>query len=72
MDVNDYQLIWNKPKDGIGGIQANSFYLCTINTWNHLPKDVVSAKNIENFKTLHDTAWTNERNKYIHVTQSDS
>ena len=69
---HNYQLIWNKPKDGIRGIQANSFYFRTINTRNHLHKDVVSAKDIKNFKTLLDTAWTNKPNKYIHLTQSDS
>ena len=42
--IHNYQLIWNKPMDGLRGLQANSFYYRTINTWNHLPKDVVSAK----------------------------
>ena len=49
--IHNYQLIWNEPKDGLRGLQANSFYYRTINTWNHLPKDVVSAKDIDNFKT---------------------
>ena len=48
--IRKYQLIWNKPKDGLRGLQANSLYYRTINTWNHLPKDVVvSAKDIDSF-----------------------
>ena len=57
--IHNYQFICNKPKDGLRGLQANSFYYCIINMWNHLPKDVVSAKDIDSFKTRLDIAWTN-------------
>jgi ribonuclease P/MRP protein subunit RPP40 len=70
--IHDYQLVWNKPKDGIRGLQANSFYFRTIKTWNNLPKDVVNAKDIDNFKRLLDVAWTNNTMKYNHLRQSDS
>ena len=70
--MHNYQLIWNKPKDGLRGLQANSFYYRTVNTWHHLPKDVVSAKDIDSFKTRLDIAWTNNPIKYTNLTQSDS
>ena len=31
-----YQLTWNRPKDGAHGLQTNSFYFRTANTWNNL------------------------------------
>ena len=70
--IHNCQLIWNKHKDGLRGLQASSFYYRTINTWNHLPKDVVSAKDIDSFKTRLDIAWTNNPIRYTNLTQSDS
>ena len=69
---HDYQLVWNRPMDGIRGVQANSFYYRTINTWNHLPKNVVNAKTINSFKCQLDNAWANKAMKYNLIPQSDS
>ena len=35
-----FQLVWKLPKDGTRGLQANSFYYCTTQIWNNLPKVV--------------------------------
>ena len=35
--------MWNKPKDGSRGLQANSFSFRTAATWNNLPANVVDA-----------------------------
>ena len=58
-----YQLTWNRPKDWPQGIQTNSFYFRTPNVWNHLPKKVVEAKDIDTFKSLLDEAWINHPSK---------
>ena len=53
-----YQLIWNRSKDGLHGIQTNSFYFRTANAWNNLRPKVVEAKNIHSFKkSRFDDAW---------------
>ena len=59
-----FQLVWNRPKDGTRGIQANSFYFRTIDTWNNLPKAVVDAENMNIFKNRLDKAWTDNPIKY--------
>ena len=69
---HDLQLVWNKPKDGIRGLQANSFYYRTISTWNNLPKDAAHARTINSFKYQLDKAWTNNPIKYSHLRQIDS
>ena len=69
---HEYQLVWNRPMDGIRGVQANSFYYRTINSWNHLPKNVVNAKTINSFKCQLDNAWANKAMKYNLQLQSDS
>ena len=51
-----FQLHILKPKDGIRGLQANSFYFRTAKIWNNLPKDVVDAKNISHFKNMLEQA----------------
>ena len=66
-----FQLIWNKPKDGIRGIQTNSFYFRTVKTWNNLPRVVVDANNLNIFKTQLDKAWTNNPIKFNHVQPSE-
>ena len=70
--MHDFQLVWHKPKDGIRGIQTNSFYFRAVKTWNNLPKDVVNAKDINTFKCLLDKTWSNNPIKYNHLRQSDS
>ena len=34
---HEYRLVWNNSKDGVRGLQANSFYYRTIKNWNELP-----------------------------------
>ena len=59
-----YQLTWNKSKDGVHGVQTNSFYFRTANVWNNLPPNIVEANNIETFKLKLDEAWVNHPNRY--------
>ena len=61
---HDYKLVWRKPKDGIRGPQANSFYYRIMQTWNDLPANVVKAQSINEFKNLLDDAWNDSPAKY--------
>ena len=38
-----FQLDYKKPRDGVRGIQHNSFYFRTSKLWNNLPSTVVNA-----------------------------
>ena len=71
---HDLQLVWQRPKDGVRGLQTNSFYFRTNRIWNNLPKEVVNAPNINTFKRLLDKAWANIEIKFDHrvLRQSDS
>ena len=46
-----HQITWNRPNDGINGIQANSFYYRISKSWNNLPQKVVEAKTIDGFES---------------------
>ena len=59
-----FQLIPNYSKDGIRGVQRNSFYHRAIDTWNNLPKNVVDAKNIFAFKQALDNHWNDNPIKF--------
>ena len=61
---HNYQLFNNKSKDGVRGIQRNSFYHRVVDVWNHLPKNVAESKNIDNFKANLDEHWKNLPSKY--------
>ena len=61
---HDFQLIWHRPKDGIYGLQTNSFYYRAAQVWNNLPVEVVNATSINAFKNLLDKAWANEPIKF--------
>ena len=63
---HEFQLHTPKPKDGILGIQSNSFYYRSAKIWNSLPKEVVDAKNIDTFKNALDKFWDNDPIKYDH------
>ena len=68
-----FQLHILKLKDGIRGLQANSFYFRTAKIWNNLSKDVVDAKNINHFKKMLDEHWDHDPLKFDHSRiQSDS
>ena len=58
------QLFNNKSKDGIRGIQRNSFYHRVVDVWNQLPKKVAESNSIDDFKTNLDEHWNNIPSKY--------
>ena len=55
---HDSQLIWHRPKDGINGIQANSFYYRAAQVWYDLPKEVANVI---------DKVWENDAIHFNHV-----
>ena len=59
-----FQLVENKPSDGVRGIQYNSFYFRTNRTWNELPRNVVDATTMDDFKKELDDAWLGKPSKY--------
>ena len=69
---HNFQLVWQIPKDGVRGLQSNSFYHRTTQTWNNLPREVVDAPNINSFKGLLDKTWANSPMKFNHVLETDS
>ena len=54
---HEYQLLWRKPKDGVRGLQANSFYYRVMKVWNDLPAETVHSPTINVFKKRLDDAW---------------
>ena len=71
---HDFQIVSRKPKDGIRGIQSNSFYYRSPNIWNDLPRAVVNAKHVNSFKNQLDEFWKDTPIKFDHTftTRSDS
>ena len=61
--IHDYQLVSRIPRDGVRGVQNNSFYFRTIKTWNELPAHVVNSTSVYVFKKNLDLAW--EDQKYL-------
>ena len=61
---HQFQLTWQKAKDGENGLQRNSFYFRVSNMWNLLPPNVVNADNIDTFKSRLDEAWKHSLNKF--------
>ena len=59
--IHDFQLYNHTAKDGVRGIQNNSFDYRTVNMWNNLPTNVVNAKHINTFKTMLDKRWETSR-----------
>ena len=72
--AHDKKLVWKKPKDGTRGLQSNSFYFRTLQNWNDLPRSVVHANTINDFKSELDDAWMEKPFKFNHekTTQSGS
>ena len=68
---HNYQLVWNKPKDGVRGLQRNTFYYRVIARWNNLPSKAVDARNIDIFKRELDEAMKKDQSKYIPSYQSN-
>ena len=61
---HDFQLHDHKAKDGVRGIQNNSFYYRSVRIWNNLPSKVVIAKDMNTFKNMLDEYWENELWKF--------
>ena len=70
---HEFQLERMFPKDGVRGIQYNSFYYRSIEVWNNLPRNVVNAESINDFKNKLDAHWTDHPLKFNHeANKSDS
>ena len=69
---HNYQLVQHMSRDGVRGLQSNSFYYRNAKIWNNLPKGVVDAKTINNFKQKLDKAWKDNPTKFNHIRLSDS
>ena len=61
---HNYQLVENKPSDGVRGRQYNSFYFRNNRKWNNLPKKVVDAATLDDFKQELDEAWNKRLIKF--------
>lgn len=61
---HNFQLYDRTAKDGVRGIQSNSFYYRSVHTWNNLPSKVVTTKNINTFKNMLDDHWQHEPWKF--------
>ena len=59
-----YQLTWNRPNDGVQGVQSNSFYFRIATKWNNLPASVVQAEDMNKFKAELDRTWMSHPQKY--------
>ena len=59
-----YQIQPIIPKDGVRGLQHNSFYYRNTETWNNLPRKVVDAKDVNSLKNNLDEAWRDIQTKY--------
>ena len=55
--AHNYQIHPIKPRDGERGIHKNSFYCRSVDTWNELPAEVVSAPTMDTFKNRLDRHW---------------
>ena len=63
---HDFQLREPVPKDGSRGVQTNWFYYCVPKTWNNLPRNVVDAENVDQFKSRLDAFLMNQPIKFDH------
>ena len=70
---HNFQLIWQRPKNGINGTQATSFYYRCAQVWNGPRDEVVNAPNVNDFKNRIDELWKDDASKYNHTLRpSDS
>ena len=61
-----YQMMERAPRDGVNGIQANSFYYRYARMWNELPAHVTEAKTLNSFKNALDKHWDESPSKFNH------
>lgn len=69
---HEYQIQPVMPKDGERGIHKNSFYCRVVDTWNKLPKNIVSASTIYTFKNRLDEHWKDLPLKFDHTSNVTS
>ena len=55
--AHKFQLFHQRSKDGVRGVQHNSFYHRVTDAWNDLPGDVVASTTMDNFKNKIDEHW---------------
>ena len=61
---NNQKLMERVAKDGINGLQSNSFYFRTTRLWNALPAKVVNAETMNLFKNQLDAHWMDKQYKW--------
>ena len=61
---HNFPLERNFTSDGVRGVLHNSFYFRAIKTWNELPKDVVDAETLNEFKNRLDEHWNDHPLRY--------
>ena len=61
-----FQLHPAPTKDGTTGVQSNFFFQRTVKIWNNLPRYVVEAVNVNEFKNRLDDHLANDPTKYDH------
>ncbi len=62
---HNFQLVPRIPRDGVRGVQRNSFCFRTFKLWNELPTEVVDSPTMSAFKMSLDEAWKDL--KYVSV-----
>ena len=62
-----FQLYYKRSRDGVRGIQHNSFYFRTSKLWNNLPSKVVHVDTKNTFKNRLDVFWKDEPIMYDHT-----
>ena len=65
--AHGYQILERAPKDGVRGLQSNSFYYRHTRTWNNLPAKVVNAKTLNEFKVNLDEYWDTDPSKFDYL-----
>ena len=69
---HEYELERVFAKDRARGVQHNSFYYRSTKTWNELPRRVVNAETLNEFKNRLDEHWNNHPLKFNFHEKSDS
>ena len=58
---HNFQLVPRIPRDGVRGVQTNSFYFRTVQPWNQLSEEIVNATTVNSFKELLIRTWVERR-----------
>ena len=71
---HNFQLHERRAKDGVRGVQSNSFYYRIPRLWNALPNNVVNSTNVDMFKNRLDNFWNDNALKFDYqaIRASDS